>query len=59
MSRFSLFFGSVEVHITHMPISTTLEFQHIFGLTGTNLIVIKNKPISVIVITVGYFLYII
>jgi hypothetical protein len=35
-----------------MPISTTLEFQYIFRLAGTNLIVIKDEPISVIVVTV-------
>ena len=50
---FSLFLRSIKVEIGHVPVSTSLEFQHIFRLAGTDFVIVKDVPIVIVFVRIG------
>jgi hypothetical protein len=42
-----LFLNAVKVEVAHVPVSTTLEFEHVVGLARADLVIVKDEPIFV------------
>mmetsp|Transcript_1744 Transcript_1744/g.2692 ORF Transcript_1744/g.2692 Transcript_1744/m.2692 type:complete len:291 (+) Transcript_1744:96-968(+) len=51
-----LLFGAIKIYVRHMPVTSTLELQYVFCLTGADFVVIKHKPVFIVFIGVGNFL---